>query len=430
MAIIGERIKELRIARNMTQVELSEGLCTSSMISQIESGKARPSYQMLSEIADRLQVSMEYFVEDSKPNQEYTTACRAAKMAVAGRNYTQAAELIQLLLNSQKSQQDAVPLLLDLLVCYLELGKRDLAVRLIEMLEREAKQNDEYAMLARMHQHRGTLHAQARDFRKAALEIQRALDTLAHVEKPDPHVHARLLFQLAEAQAKLGRTEEALALSARSTAYFKHARKISDQAHTCLQLAKSASEHAQHRQAILFAERARHLSDVVRQRVEGERCRMGRALWFARNRSSSEEARNLLQETVRRLHKLGNLEEAGLAALQLARLHLQADDVPAAEAARAQAERWIPAAHPARRQLQALQGRLDGKNRRFRQGKRLLQEVADHFYDHRRLFEWEEAVSDLAGVYAEEENYRKASRLLLQARQQNRGVLFERGVCL
>jgi transcriptional regulator with XRE-family HTH domain len=51
---IGEKIRIMRLKKNMTQKDLAEGLVTPSMISQIESGTARPTPQLLEKLRQRL----------------------------------------------------------------------------------------------------------------------------------------------------------------------------------------------------------------------------------------------------------------------------------------------------------------------------------------------------------------------------------------
>lgn len=62
MPSIGERIRDARIQRGMTQSELGSDLVTPSMISQIEANKARPSFQLLTAIANRLGLPVEHFM--------------------------------------------------------------------------------------------------------------------------------------------------------------------------------------------------------------------------------------------------------------------------------------------------------------------------------------------------------------------------------
>ena len=56
-ARIGGRVRELRTAAGLTQANLAEGLYSKAAISAVESGKALPSLDMLTHLADRLGVS-------------------------------------------------------------------------------------------------------------------------------------------------------------------------------------------------------------------------------------------------------------------------------------------------------------------------------------------------------------------------------------
>ena len=58
-SLSGQRIRELRQERGLTQTELAKGIVTPSMISQIEAGKAHPSDALLKQLAMRLDVSEE-----------------------------------------------------------------------------------------------------------------------------------------------------------------------------------------------------------------------------------------------------------------------------------------------------------------------------------------------------------------------------------
>ncbi|ARU63689.1 hypothetical protein CBW65_23695 [Tumebacillus avium] len=70
---LGQRIRELRLRKGMTQIELAKGICTPSMISQIESDRARPSYKMLVGLANRLEVPMEHLLKEVDLEMEYTS---------------------------------------------------------------------------------------------------------------------------------------------------------------------------------------------------------------------------------------------------------------------------------------------------------------------------------------------------------------------
>ncbi|MCL6547327.1 MAG: helix-turn-helix domain-containing protein [Alicyclobacillus sp.] len=64
LATIGEKIREARLQRGMTQADLGADLVSASMISQIEAGRAKPSYGLLSILANRLGLPVEHFMND------------------------------------------------------------------------------------------------------------------------------------------------------------------------------------------------------------------------------------------------------------------------------------------------------------------------------------------------------------------------------
>lgn len=59
--MLGERLKHRRLELNLTQRELSEGICKQSQISRIENQNYDPSASILKELSNRLNVSMDYF---------------------------------------------------------------------------------------------------------------------------------------------------------------------------------------------------------------------------------------------------------------------------------------------------------------------------------------------------------------------------------
>lgn len=64
--MIGQRIKELRKEKKLTQTQLAEGIITKSMLSMIENGKAEASIRSLREIAKRLEVPVQALLVDPR----------------------------------------------------------------------------------------------------------------------------------------------------------------------------------------------------------------------------------------------------------------------------------------------------------------------------------------------------------------------------
>ncbi|MEE0970281.1 MAG: helix-turn-helix transcriptional regulator [Clostridia bacterium] len=68
---IGEKIKNLRLSKLMTQKELAGNEITRNMLSQIENGAAMPSLHTLIYLAGRLSVPVGYLVSDSGANEAF-----------------------------------------------------------------------------------------------------------------------------------------------------------------------------------------------------------------------------------------------------------------------------------------------------------------------------------------------------------------------
>ncbi|MFJ8261809.1 helix-turn-helix domain-containing protein [Rummeliibacillus sp. NPDC094406] len=68
---IGERIRQIRIHKGFTQTELVKGICSTTYISKIESGKTKPSYSFLVKVARALEVDFEFLMNTNVKNIEY-----------------------------------------------------------------------------------------------------------------------------------------------------------------------------------------------------------------------------------------------------------------------------------------------------------------------------------------------------------------------
>ncbi len=63
--MLGKKVKELRLAKGMTQAALSGDTITRNMLSQIENGVANPSVSTIMELAGKLDTPIEYFFSEN-----------------------------------------------------------------------------------------------------------------------------------------------------------------------------------------------------------------------------------------------------------------------------------------------------------------------------------------------------------------------------
>jgi tetratricopeptide (TPR) repeat protein len=93
---LGDRVRRLRNARGLTQSELGESRVTKEYISQIETGKTRPTPQMLEWLAERLGVDFHY-LDGGVSEREYRhvdTVVSQAEEAIREKRYRDAVDLV------------------------------------------------------------------------------------------------------------------------------------------------------------------------------------------------------------------------------------------------------------------------------------------------------------------------------------------------
>jgi transcriptional regulator with XRE-family HTH domain len=91
---VGERIKRLRQERGLSQSELAAGRLSKGFISQIESGRSRPSPESLRFIAQRLGVPLVALLPGLELSQQQAFLLRAAEAAVKAREQGEATVLL------------------------------------------------------------------------------------------------------------------------------------------------------------------------------------------------------------------------------------------------------------------------------------------------------------------------------------------------
>lgn len=82
-AMMGRRIREMRLEAGLTQTQLAKDIVTPSMISQIEAGKAQPSPNLLQKLAERLGVAPETLEIDRTADTMLQTRLRVMRICSA-----------------------------------------------------------------------------------------------------------------------------------------------------------------------------------------------------------------------------------------------------------------------------------------------------------------------------------------------------------
>jgi transcriptional regulator with XRE-family HTH domain len=93
MHSVGERLRQARLARGLTQEQLARGVATKGFISQVECDRATPSLAKLRLIAERLGMPLGHFTGDPSP-MELTYLRKSAELAVKAKEPAHALALV------------------------------------------------------------------------------------------------------------------------------------------------------------------------------------------------------------------------------------------------------------------------------------------------------------------------------------------------
>ncbi|MBR2465752.1 MAG: helix-turn-helix transcriptional regulator [Clostridia bacterium] len=120
---LGEKIKQERKKRKLTQAELAGSRITRNMISLIEKDSANPSFETLKYIAERLGLPLSYLISDGDDAFYFAKkeAFEGIKAAYVARNFPVVVSRIEKL---EKTDDELAFLLAD---AHLQIGKRALA---------------------------------------------------------------------------------------------------------------------------------------------------------------------------------------------------------------------------------------------------------------------------------------------------------------
>lgn len=201
----GSRIRELRLKKGLTQGELGKGLVTASMISQIESDKAYPSYAVLAALAVRLDVPLESLLRDVDLGMENTAKYKMALNMMQSGEYRSALPIFEGLLDAQLTGVTEEVIRLNLGRCHFGIGRFEQAAKIFsEVAEAAILKVDQHSFIAASIL-LGQVAWKQRDFPIALHYTHRAL---AEYEKLDVHnsiIYAEILTQLASVNREIGK---------------------------------------------------------------------------------------------------------------------------------------------------------------------------------------------------------------------------------
>jgi len=319
---LGQKIKELRILKGLTQSDLGSGMVTPSMISQIEADKANPSHKLLCAIAEKLETSVDYFLTDMQTKLEQTSTYKLAKAFMESSEYDRAISLLEELLDNPAPHLQLTNISFDLANCYLHVEQFERANELFETVLDSAIRSGEHNTAVLALNKLGVIQLRKENLLLAQFHWKKAYQILSRTEGIDMSTKAFVITNLGMVNLKLGEYQDALKYYTESYQLLQGSNylKLIGETYTGLGHAnkelknfKKATEHTQDAIAIfksLNLLKASYDNKVNLAMIMGEEGRI-------------EEALTLLEECMEGFSKHGSEFDIANVHTELARLLLQ-----------------------------------------------------------------------------------------------------------
>jgi len=207
---LGQKIRELRILKGLTQSDLGSGMVTPSMISQIEADKANPSHKLLCAIAEKLETSVDYFLTDMQTKLEQTSTYKLAKAFMESGEYDRSISLLEELLDNPAPHLQLTNISFDLANCYLHIEQFERATELFEMVLDNSIRSGEHNTAVLALNKLGVIQLRKENLLLAQFHWKKAYQILSRTEGIDVSTKAFVITNLGMVNLKLGEYQEAL----------------------------------------------------------------------------------------------------------------------------------------------------------------------------------------------------------------------------
>ncbi|MGB8954961.1 MAG: helix-turn-helix transcriptional regulator [Tumebacillaceae bacterium] len=166
---IGERFKHIRTEKGFSQSELTEGICSKSVVSHLENDRAYPSASMFGKLAEKLGVPLREIMGMQEKQLEAGFQIEMVRVYIEKADYKHALELIEELDRREDLlEHQQIELLVCRAECNVKLGNfKKVIDELSLFVEQQKQQTVEDVLLCDIFNKLGNAHYRLNDFEKA-----------------------------------------------------------------------------------------------------------------------------------------------------------------------------------------------------------------------------------------------------------------------
>lgn len=253
---LGQKIRELRVQKGLTQGDLGGGKVTPSMISQIEADKANPSHRLLKWIADKLETPIEYFLTDMQLQNEKINSFRFAKALIEAGEPRQAIAILEQLADGQSLPMHQQEIQRDLAACYRGVGRLEESAKLLEEVLASALVKRDHLTMVQVLKEMGGIEKERHNYPLAIYHLSRANSLYEDTGNANPFDWAELLQELADLNNYLGEFAQAKAAYEKAMALLSGTSDLKGIAAIYLNLSRVYREIGEYERASDFAQHA------------------------------------------------------------------------------------------------------------------------------------------------------------------------------
>jgi transcriptional regulator with XRE-family HTH domain len=321
MNSVGERLRQARQARGLTQAQLARGVATKGFISQVECNRATPSLAKLRLMAERLGLPLGHFTGDHSPL-EFTYLRKSAELAVKANEPAQALTLVDEASSLARTANERADLQRIRGMALDALGRLPEALVALQTASADAPPDDP-ELNGAVYTEIATVLNEQEQFNFAVEAGRRALLWLERTRHADPALRSRVLTNLGRSCWGLGQLEQSHRFNLQALEAATDAESLFRMANAHMSLGVTARAKGLLDEAIEHCNRALEIHARIHQERNANRVlnNIGDVHYAAGRKAEAWDAQS---RCLQRARELSDVLEIGVAAGALARYALDA----------------------------------------------------------------------------------------------------------